>query len=147
LTITSIPSTSPVHPLTLMQSPAGMVVDVVHATVPPAGVHVGSCPPPTGYREILIPAGATVLPRLQTGTVPPQATPTVRSTPGQLGLVWPGSQEMQLPRTGQVWLHTEATLSTHELLQTEPGPEQQSGSAPQIAATQGSQAAESRTPV
>src|SRR5262245_4252101 len=109
----SDPSTSPAQPVTLMHSPGGIGSAVVHATLPPAGVHFESCPELAGKLMSSSPAGAAVLPRLQTGTVMSHGTPTVKSTPRQFGSVSVGDHGTQFPLMGQDSPHTDCTMEAH----------------------------------
>jgi hypothetical protein len=126
LTMSSLPSLIPAQVVTLTQSPpaSGWASVMVHEVVPAPGLQEvstlfgsdeGIFPDPAGQLaiSIVVPAATAAVPRLQSGTCPPQGTPSVRSTPVQLGFVSSGRKEVQAPLAGQVWPQIVVTLSTH----------------------------------
>src|SRR5262245_57002795 len=93
-------SAKPGHPVTSMHWPGGMAAVVVHCCICGCdrfGLHEGNRSEFSGKCTMRNPAGAAVRPWLQTGMVPLQGTPTVRSTPAQLASVSPGNQGTQCP--------------------------------------------------
>src|SRR5688572_18282123 len=94
-------------------SPLSLRVELVRS-----GAQCGYCCELAEKCTIWIPAGAVLVPWLQTGiTSLPHGTPTARSKPSQLGSVCPGSQGTHSPCsfTGlpHVASHTDSTRSAH----------------------------------
>jgi hypothetical protein len=123
--------------------------------VPPVGLHAfrtrlgaedGSWFAVEAYRWMAIPAGAGVVPRLQTGIVPPQGTPIVRSGCVHVESVSFGWYDLQRPFCGQVWPQTLSTRSTQLCVQAPPGA-QQLGDTSQICVTHELHPERSRSPV